>query len=125
MKSPVMKDAYTRIFYWYSANGEFDINQENVTEKDIKSKCKEKFNYYENEINNISLFYIDDENDKNLLTNKLYRQAKYPILGKHWYLLPICLLKHWWFLLTHKLGGFFKLVFKKNDRKELFDKLGI
>ena len=62
---------------------------------------------------------------RTLLTNKLYRQAKYPILGKHWYLLPICLLKHWWFLLTHKLGGFFKLVFKKNDRKELFDKLGI
>ena len=62
---------------------------------------------------------------RTFLTNKLYRQAKYPVLGKHWYLMPLCLLKHWWFLLTHKLGGFFKLVFKKNDRKELFNKLGI
>jgi len=62
---------------------------------------------------------------RTFLTNKLYRQAKYPVLGKHWYLMPLCLLRHWCFLLTHKLGGFFKLVLKKNHRKELFDKLGI
>lgn len=62
---------------------------------------------------------------RTFLTNKLYRQAKYPVLGKHWYFMPLCLLKHWCFLLTHKLGGFFKLIFKKNSRKELFNKLGI
>jgi len=27
MKSPVLKDAYTRIFYYYCTNGEFDIDQ--------------------------------------------------------------------------------------------------
>lgn len=59
------------------------------------------------------------------LTNKQYRKAKYPFLGKHWYLYPICLIKHISFLLTHKLGGFFKLVFKRNNRKDLFNKLGI
>ena len=30
MKSPVMNDAYKRIFYYYSTNGEFDLEQENV-----------------------------------------------------------------------------------------------
>ena len=34
MKSSVMKDAYIRIFNYYSTNGEFDIEQESVTESD-------------------------------------------------------------------------------------------
>ena len=38
MKSSVMRDAYTRIFYYYSTNGEFDIDQEKVTDTDFISK---------------------------------------------------------------------------------------
>ena len=38
MISPVMKDVYTKIFYWYSTNGEFDINKENATDIKINSK---------------------------------------------------------------------------------------
>ena len=34
------------------------------------------------------------------LTNKSYRIIRYPILGKHWYLYPICLIKHWIYLIT-------------------------
>ena len=30
MKSPIMKDAYNRIFYYYSTKGEFDINNKSI-----------------------------------------------------------------------------------------------
>ena len=59
------------------------------------------------------------------LTNKAYRISKYPKLGSHWYLYPICLLKHWVYLITHKLGSFFKFLFGKNKNKSLYKKLGI
>jgi len=59
------------------------------------------------------------------LTNKAYRISKYPNLGSHWYLYPICLLKHWLYLITHKLGSFFKFLFGKNKNKSLYKKLGI
>ena len=59
------------------------------------------------------------------LTNKAYRKTRYPKLGAHWYLYPICLLRHWVFLITHKLGSFFKFLFGKNKNKELYKKLGI
>ena len=62
---------------------------------------------------------------KILLTNKEYRKTKYPKLGSHFYLYPICLIKHWIYLLTHKLGSFFKFIFGKNKNKELYNKLGI
>ena len=58
------------------------------------------------------------------LTNNAYRRTRYPILY-HWYYYPICLLKHWIFLLTHKLGAFFRFVFGKNNNKSLYKKLGI
>ena len=38
MKSPVMKDAYIRIFNYYSTNGEFDIDQESVKEPDYTNQ---------------------------------------------------------------------------------------
>ena len=48
MKSPVMKDAYTRIFYYYSTNGEFELEQEVFEQKSFKIK--------NNYINNKSIF---------------------------------------------------------------------
>ena len=59
------------------------------------------------------------------LTNKNYRITRYPILGKHCYSYPICLLKHWIFLITHKIGSFFKFLFGKNKNKDLYKKLGV
>ena len=39
MISPVMSDAYLRIYYWYSTNGEFDLGKEEIVEniQDIKN----------------------------------------------------------------------------------------
>ena len=48
MKSPVTKDAYTRIFYYYSTKGEFDLVQEVFEQKSFKIK--------NNYINNKSIF---------------------------------------------------------------------
>ena len=48
MKSPVMKDAYTRIFYYYSTNGEFDLDQKDFLERTFELK--------NNYINNKSVF---------------------------------------------------------------------
>ena len=69
MKSPVMKDAYTRIFYYYSKNGEFDLNQENFDQKSFESEKdyinnKSIFDYYKefcetlNNLNYSKLFII-------------------------------------------------------------------
>ncbi|MBQ7641094.1 MAG: nucleotidyltransferase family protein [Acholeplasmatales bacterium] len=58
------------------------------------------------------------------LLNTPYRKARYPKLY-HWYLYPICLIKHWLFLITHKLGSFFKFLFGKNKNKDLYKKLGV
>lgn len=38
MKSPVMKDAYNRIFYYYSTNGEFDMFEEDLPDSKISEK---------------------------------------------------------------------------------------
>ena len=62
---------------------------------------------------------------KIFLIDKEYKIVKYPKLGSHWYLYPICLLKHWLYLITHKLGSFFKFLFGKNKNKSLYKKLGI
>ena len=58
------------------------------------------------------------------LFNNAYRKTRYPILY-HWYLYPICLIKHWLFLITHKLNAFFKFIFGKNKNKKLYNDLGI
>ncbi|MCM1131343.1 MAG: nucleotidyltransferase family protein [Roseburia sp.] len=62
---------------------------------------------------------------KIFLTNKNYRLSKYPKLGRHWYLYPICLIKHFVFLITHKLKAFFKFLFAKNKNKDIYKKMGI
>jgi len=50
MNSPVMKDAYNCLYYWYSTNGEYDIEKENLGDmKDI------------NEINEHSIIYHYEE----------------------------------------------------------------
>ena len=59
------------------------------------------------------------------LLNKPYRTTRYPKLGKHWYLYPICLIKHLCYLITHKIGSFFKFLFGKNKNKRLYKELGI
>ena len=38
MKSPVMKEAYNRIFYYYSTNGEFDMFEEELPDIKISEK---------------------------------------------------------------------------------------
>ena len=58
------------------------------------------------------------------LTNNAYRKTRYPKLY-HWYFYPICLFKHWIFLVTHKLGAFFKFLFGKNKNKQLYKDLGV
>ena len=58
------------------------------------------------------------------LTNNAYRKARYPKLYQ-WYLYPICIIKHWIFLITHKLGSFFKFIFGRNKNKKLYDQIGI
>ena len=46
----------------------FEIVSENeVTIEDIKNKCKEEFNYSDEEIKKINIWFIDEENDKNLI----------------------------------------------------------
>lgn len=59
------------------------------------------------------------------LTDRNYKIMRYPRMGKHWYLYPICLLCHWFYLITHKIGAFFKLIFGKNKNKDLYKQLGI
>jgi len=62
---------------------------------------------------------------KILLTNREYRKTKYQKLGSHWYLYPICIIRHWIYLMKHKLGSFVKFLFGKNKNKSLYKKLGI
>ena len=62
---------------------------------------------------------------KVFLTNKIYRKAMYPKLGSKTVLYPICLIKHWWYLLTHRFSSLFKFLFGKNKKKDLYKKLGI
>lgn len=59
------------------------------------------------------------------LTNKPYRTARYPKLGAHWYLYPVCLIWHWIYLLTHKLKAGIRFLFGKNKNKDLYKQLGI
>ena len=59
------------------------------------------------------------------LLDRNYRIMKYPKMGKHWYCYPICLLFHWVYLVTHKMGSFFRFLFGKNKNKDLYKKLGV
>ena len=62
---------------------------------------------------------------KVFLTNKTYRKAMYPKLGSKAIFYPICLIKHWWFLVTHRFTSLFKFLFGKNKKKDLYKRLGI
>ena len=59
------------------------------------------------------------------LINKAYRISKYPKMGRHILLYPICVICHLFYLFTHKLGKFFNFIFGKNKNKALYDRLGI
>lgn len=56
------------------------------------------------------------------LTDKNYRMSSYPKLGRL-YFYPICLIVHWFYLLTHKLGSFFKFLFGKIRTKNYIKNL--
>ncbi len=64
------------------------------------------------------------------LTDKSYRIAKYPHLGKHWFTYPLCLIHRIFYLLFTQTGKLFRLLFSKKNKiseeeKELYKKLGI
>lgn len=61
------------------------------------------------------------------MTNKAYRLSKYPKLGLHFYTYPLCFIHHTFYLLTHKLIKFFKLIFKRKNKEDeqLYKRLGI
>lgn len=61
---------------------------------------------------------------KLFLLDKNYKKNKYPKLG-HWYFMPICLIVHWIYLLTHKFKSGFKFLFGRNKNKKLYKELGI
>ena len=71
--------------------------------------------------NNKFIYFIN----RVFLLNKPYRIIRYPKLGKHWYLYPICLIKHFLYLITHCFKSFIKFLFGKNKNKDLYKKLGI
>ena len=59
------------------------------------------------------------------LWNKSYRLSLYPKMGKYWIFYPICVLRHIFYLLTHKMKSFITFLFGKNKNKKLYKKLGI
>lgn len=64
------------------------------------------------------------------MTEKSYRIAKYPKLGKHWFTYPICLLHRIFYLIFTQTGKLLKLLFSKKNKvtkeeKELYKNLGI
>ena len=64
-----------------------------------------------------------------LLTDKNYRKALFPKLGSKAILYPICLIIHWIKLvlkgLFRRIKILFRILFRKNKKKELYKKLGI
>ena len=64
----------------YNEKNEYlEIDSEKMEKiEEIKKKCQEKFKYKDKDINNINLWFIDDDNDKNLInnTNDLMTYAK-------------------------------------------------
>ena len=45
------------------------ISKDEITIDDIKNNCKKEFNYTDEDIKNISIFFIDEDNDKNLIND--------------------------------------------------------
>ncbi len=59
------------------------------------------------------------------MTDKNYRLSRYPRLGKHWYLYPVCIIVHLFYLLTHKMKKGLLFLFGRNKNKNLYKKLGV
>ena len=56
----------------YNNEKYFEINfDNNIKIEDIKKMCQKEFKYSNKDINNIYLWYIDDDNDKNLINNDI------------------------------------------------------
>ena len=62
---------------------------------------------------------------KVFLTSNPYTRAIYPKLGSKAIFYPLCLIRHWIYLITHRLGSLFKFLFGKNKKKDLYKQLGI
>lgn len=64
------------------------------------------------------------------LTNKAYRLAKYPRLGKHWFTYPLCLIHRIIYLVCTQTFKLFKLLFSKKNKitkeeRDFYNKMGI
>lgn len=61
------------------------------------------------------------------LLNKNERIERYPVLGKHWFLYPVLLICRIFYLITHKVKGFLRIVFKRRNKKqeEILRKIGL
>ena len=63
-------DLSLKIKVWDQKNNYFEIiNKKEIKIEEIKRKCINEFKYPEEDINKIFLFYIDNDNDKNLITH--------------------------------------------------------
>ena len=144
MKSPVMKDAYTRIFYYYSTNDEVYLKQEVFEHKSFELKHnyinnKSIFEYYEefcgilNNLNYSNLFII--MNLPESIKAFTFRLLKIVINSKGVRLkneqskdssanignsIIILLLKAYLvFIIIHELNHFMKRYFNKNQTYDL------
>ena len=54
----------------------FEIISDNeITIENIKNKCKEKFNYTDEDIKNMNIWFIDEDNDKIFVNdNKIIKE---------------------------------------------------
>ena len=63
-------DLSLKIKVWDQKNNYFEIiNKKEIKIEEIKRRCINEFKYPEEDINKIFLFYIDNDNDKNLITH--------------------------------------------------------
>ena len=57
----ISNESQTKTFV-YSDTAEFEIDE-------IKKKCNENFEYHKKDLNNIILYFVDEEKDKNIINN--------------------------------------------------------
>lgn len=70
--------------------------------------------------NKLKYFFI-----RVFLLNKSYRISLYPKMGNKIICYPICVIHHFFYLITHKLKSFHEFLFGKNNNKKLYKKIGI
>lgn len=133
----LVKELHIEVLYENIINTVYKLSNikfdENVNDKDIQFFINYMLSYgIHGHSNNESVVNSTAHPNKikyifgrSFLTDKSYRKTRYPKLGSHWYLYPLCLIKHWIYLITHKMGAFFKFLFGKNKNKSLYKDLGV